>query len=392
MLRALDAHDGTLQVHFIDASERFAALKAGWLALEEASGFPCFFQSYAWCGHVASVLTRARAGGYEPLVAIGVRAGEVVAIWPLSRQKQSGIWYLRSLDDPFGQFSDVLAIDAASATELVAVTLAHVRAKRLADVMRFDRVFAGSPLHAALLAHGATVRGEVCAPSVAVGAWPSMDALKASRNKKTMKNLRNANNRLAKAGAHEHRVEVGNHNVTAIVEATLRRRSAWLDGKGLTAPQFRSAAHHEVLTGGEDWGLNRQRVGFELICDGRAIAHQWGFVHGKRYYAYMSATDPSAVLLSPGRLHLAFVIGDAMRLGVDTVELMTPASDYKMVWTETVRPLCDMVMAQTVKGRMHDRVWERTARPMIKAMFYALPSGLRRRAIAHDGSGEVHEE
>lgn len=391
MLRAINAHDRTLQVHFVDAPERFAAFKEGWLTLETVSEHPGFFQSYAWSGHVASVLSRALAGTYQPLVAIGVRDGVVAAVWPLSRQKQSGIWYLRSLDDPFGQFSNVLAIDDASADEIVAVTLAHVRNQRLADVMRFDRVFAGSPLHAALIKHGASVRGEVGAPVVSVGDWPSMEALKASRNKKTMKNLRNANNRLAKAGAHEHRVAVGDQNVTAIVEQTLRRRTAWLDAKGMTAPQFRSVAHHDVLTGGGAWGLDRQRAGFELICDGRPIAHQWGFVHANRYYAYMSATDPAAVLLSPGRLHLAFVIGDAMRIGVKAVELMTPASDYKMVWTDSVRPLCDMAMSLSGKGRIHDLLWEKTVRPVIKAIFYALPAGIRRRAVANDAGDEVHD-
>ena len=64
--------------------------------------------------------------------------------------------------------------------------------------------------------------------------------------------------------------------------------------------------------------------------------------------------------------------------------MLTPASDYKMVWTDTVRPLLDMAMPLSARGRMHDRVWERTVRPMIKAVFYALPAGFGAVRV-HDG-------
>jgi CelD/BcsL family acetyltransferase involved in cellulose biosynthesis len=177
------------------------------------------------------------------------------------------------------------------------------------------------------------VRGEVGSPVVDTAAFTDFNALKSSRNKKTMKNLRNSINRLTKAGEHSHTAAIGGAGVAPIVAATLRRRMAWMESRGLTAPQFRSAAHEAILVGGESWGLDKMRAGFELQSNGQPIAHQWGFVHQGRYYAYMSATDPSAVLLSPGRLHLAYVIDDAMRHGIRAVEMLTPASDYKMVWT-----------------------------------------------------------
>ena len=114
--------------------------------------------------------------------------------------------------------------------------------------------------------------------------------------------------------------------------------------------------------------------------DGTAIAEQWGFLHEKRYYAFMSAVDPAAAHLSPGRLHLAFVIAGAMRFGIIAMEMLTPANPYKMVWTDHTRLLRDMALPLTPVGRLHELVWERGLRPLLKAGFYALPAGLRRRA------------
>jgi CelD/BcsL family acetyltransferase involved in cellulose biosynthesis len=374
-----------LDIMVLDAPTQFLQFKDAWEKLESSNAQPNFFQSYAWCGHTAEVLSRTFPDAYQSLVALALRDAEIVAIWPVSRQKRSGIWHLRAIDDPFGQISGILYADADAAKALVAATLNHVRERKLAAAMRIERVEMDSPLAAALRACGATVRGQVGAPALDLTQWPSVEALKASRNKKTMKNLRNATNRLSKAGAHDHAMVTGDEpRISGIVRATVHQRGAWLDSKGLTSPQFRSPAHDEILGGGHAWGLNTLRAGFELKCAGNVIAQQWGYIHDKRYYAYMSATDPQAVLLSPGRLHLAFVIADAMRAGVDAIEMLTPASDYKMVWTDSVRTLGDMAMPISLAGKVHDLVWDRTVRRALKAAFYALPVALRRQAVPRE--------
>lgn len=392
MLRAGLGPTEPIEVVLLDASGQFGAYKDAWQKLEQVTPQPCFFELYAWCGHAAEVLSRTFPGRYIPLVAIGLRNGAVVALWPLSRQKRSGIWQLRPLDDPFGQFAGMLYADAAAAQQLVEKTLSIVREKRFADVLRIDRVLEGSPLETALMKFGASRRGEVGAPFIDARPWPTFDALKSSRNKKTMKNLRNSMNRLSKAGHHEHLVATGDQKAAEIIRETLRLRSEWLDAKGLTAPQFRSAAHEDILFGGNAWQLDSMRTGFELVCDGKPIAYQWGFLHQNRYYAYMSATNPDAVLLSPGRLHLAFVVSESIRRGVEGIEMLTPASDYKMVWTDTARRLLDMAMPLSARGRLQDLLWERSLRPMLKAGFYAMPAFIRRRAVATDAASAADHE
>lgn len=384
---------GGLVMHLVTSSAEFASLKPAWLGLEAQSADPCFFQCYAWCGHVAEVLERTFASDYMAIITVAYRDGVPVALLPLSRQKRTGIWQLRTLDDPFGQIAGMVYRNRGDAEALVAKTLDLLRERKLVDVVHIDRVLAGSPLEVVLRQRGASVRGEVGSPVIDTAGFADISALKSSRNKKTMKNLRNSINRLTKAGDHAHTAALGGKSVAPIVAATLRRRTAWMEARGITAPQFRSPAHDAILVGGEAWGLDAIRAGFELQSNGQPIAHQWGFVHQGRYYAYMSATDPTAALLSPGRLHLAFVIEDAMRQGVRAVEMLTPASDYKMVWTDTARTLHDVVLPLSFKGRMQDLIWGRFVRPMMKGLFYALPSGLRRRikiSDAHAASSDAH--
>ena len=207
MPRKIAVARGKFQVYLLESLEQFAELKTVWLDLERQTDQPCFFQSYAWCGHVAEVLMRTLPDRYTPLVAYATQDGVPVALWPLSRQKRSGTWQLRPIDDPFGQFSGILGRDADAIIALVAATLLMVRERKLADAVRLEFVLAGSPLECALQQSGLRSRGEVGAPYLDTRLWPSIAELKASRNKKTMKNLRNSNNRLSKAGAYEHRYE-----------------------------------------------------------------------------------------------------------------------------------------------------------------------------------------
>ena len=189
---------------------------------------------------------------------LALRDGEVVAIWPLSRQKRSGIWHLRSLDDPFGQFSGMLVrsmLQRPRACRGDAGALCASQALSRCVALR-PRVCRVRRLRRRLLAHGATVRGEVGAPSCDTRAWPSIRRAQNQPQQKDHEEPAQFDEPVGegwRTRASRRRSAI-TRSLT-IIEATLRRRSAWLDDKGLTAPQFRSAAHDEILSGGEAWQL-----------------------------------------------------------------------------------------------------------------------------------------
>lgn len=367
-------------VELLIGVEAIAGIADAWLDLESAANYPAFFQSHAWCMHVAGVRAAASPGTYVPVVAVGRAAGRIAAIWPLSLQKSIGLWSLRSLDEPFGQFSGVLARDQRAATQLAVGTIEAVRSRKLAHTARFERIVVGDWLHAALVLAGAAAVATTGAPYIQLARFASIDSLRSSRNKKSMKNLRNATNRLARDQTLEAMTVRSGAHLNALVDATLELRKIWLLQKGVMSPAFRTDGHREILIGGA-----AERIGFELRRDNKPIALQWGFVHRNRYYAYMSAMDMTQEDLSPGRVHLGYVIAAAKAEGFEGAELLTPASDYKLMWTDDVHALTDMTLSLGPLGWLKGALWDAGLRPAIKAIYYALPARLRRAAQVPHG-------
>jgi CelD/BcsL family acetyltransferase involved in cellulose biosynthesis len=366
----------TLEVALVGSIDELRALEGDWRALERASAGPVFFQSFAWCGHVAEVRAAANPDGYRPLVAVGRRAGRIVAVWPLSLQRSLGSWVVRNLDDPFGQFAGVLAGEAEDAGALVSAALAEFARRRLAGSAFIERIEVGDALHRAILAQRPRIVPADAAATLDLAPFPSFAELKKSRNRKSMKNLRNATNRLRAAGTSTTRVLREGAALEALIRRACERRRAWLDARGMSSPAFRLGEHLEILRGGASWGLAAERIGFELTLEGTPIAEQWGFLHCDRYYAYMSAFDPAFEHLSPGKLQLAHVIEEMAALGVAGIEMLTPASDYKRVWSDDTRALVNATLAWSRGARLRHALWDGGVRPALKAAYYALPAGI----------------
>ena len=148
--------------------------------------------------------------------------------------------------------------------------------------------------------------------------------------------------------------------------------------RAVSSPAFRHPGHGDIAAGGRGLDFEKSRVAFELFCGARPVAQLWGFIHNRRYYAYMSGFDLELSYLSPGRLHLAKTIEHLFGEPVDHIELLTPASPYKMSWTDNVRELVDIDVDIDTLGRFTSKVWHRGLRPTLKSGYYQLPVSLRR--------------
>lgn len=347
---------------------------AAWKALDGTSEQPDFFQSARWCAHVARVRLQADPKRYQPLIAIASAGAEPRGLWPLSLQKTGAMTCLCNLDDPYGQFAGLLSADDASAVALVAGTLAQVRERRLAHYAHIERVIKDSPLERALLSLGVPLHRTTQAPYIDLGSYQDFAALKLTRNKKTMKNLRNAINRLNRVGNLTAVTSTVPAEVSRIARAAYDNRKAWLAATGRTAPAFRSPAYREILQaeGSVD------NIAFELSSNNASIAQQVGYVHGGRYYAFLSGMDLSKSELMPGKVHLGLIIEAVFAKGLKGIELLSPASDYKLTWTTRVRDLADATVSLSALGSLRLYVWEGRLRPALKRAFHSLSPGVRR--------------
>jgi CelD/BcsL family acetyltransferase involved in cellulose biosynthesis len=336
-----------------------------------------FFQSCAWNRHVTRVRVREASGKFQPLIATIWRGHDLIGIWPLSMTRTAGAWLVRSLDDPFGQFAGVAFRDAADVAPGVSAVVAALRTR--ADGLQIEGVPAGSRLHAALLRNGAAPVATQGAVAVDLRPHSSFDGFLRTVDAKTRKNLRNLRNRLQRVHQADHVVMEEPESVASLVESVFDARTQWMQRNGRTTGAFRARDFADVmrsLSHADGIAL----LGFALKTERDWISMQWGFVYDDSYYAYMSAMNPAYHEFSPGRLHLKAVIESCFQRGIKTLELMPPAADYKLEWSDRVKNVETMSLPFSAKGQLvlGTAAW---MVPRLRRLSRALPETLRRSLV-----------
>jgi CelD/BcsL family acetyltransferase involved in cellulose biosynthesis len=372
-----------LQVEFITDPGRVSDLAAEWEALNErlSDHEAPFFQSHAWNLHVARVRLQRSAHRYRPCVAVVREYGVLVGLWPLSLQRTAGTWIAKSLDDPFGQFAGIVFATAEDIAPGVAATIAALKRARVADGLQLSNVIEGSALHRALLASGARTTHTDDAIYVDMRDCASFEVFSQSVNKKTRKNLRNLLSRLKRAtGDVEHTVTDDRSGIDSMLTRAFEVRLEWMQTYARTSPAFRDADFRPIVEGlAQARGISI--LGFSLSAQDAALSTQWGFHYLGRYYAYMSGKNSRFDAFSPGRLHLGMVIEACKSRAIDVVEMMAPASDYKLTWSDRRRPLHMLAMPFTFKGYVLLEILMAKIVPATRTAARLLPHALRRRLL-----------
>lgn len=368
-----------LRVEFQNELAQLPPLAQRWEALNSrrSDHEAPFFQSFAWNHHVARVRLSSSPNHFRLMVATIWRGSELIGVWPLSLQRSAGVWLARSLDDPFGQFAGVAFRDGADIAPGVAATIDALR--RQADGMRIEAVVSGSRLHAALVQHKAKAIATQDAVIVDLRPFSSFEAFMQTIGGGTRKTLRKRRSRLERAHQIEHVVAAGPESLASLVNETFDARVEWLRRNGRTSPAFRTHEFRAVID-----GLTRGE-GIELFATSLKtergwIALDWGFVYAGAYYDYMSAMDSDYGEFSPGRLNLAFLLEECFRRGLKVVELLAPAMDYKLEWSDCVKKVETMSLSFSVRGRLSVDAagW---VMPKVRRLSRMLPEPLRRSLV-----------
>jgi len=372
-----------LQVEFVHDPSRISELAAEWEALNERLNDheAPFFQSHAGNLHVARVRLQRSAPRYRLCVAVVRDDAVLVGLWPLSLQRTGWAWIAKSLDDPFGQFAGVIFAAAEDVAPGVAATLAALKRAGVADGLQLSNVIEGSALHRALLACGARARRTDDAVYVDMRACPSFEAFAQTVNKKTRKNLRNLLSRLKRAvGDVEHTVADDRAGTIPMLSRAFEVRLEWMHTYARTSPAFRDADFRPIVE-----GLSQASeiaiLGFSLSAKDTELSTQWGFHYLGRYYAYMSGKNSRFDEFSPGRVHLGMVMEACKNRVIEVVEMMAPASDYKLTWSDRRRRLHVLAMPFTFKGYLLLDILTAKIIPATRAAGRLLPHGLRRRLL-----------
>jgi CelD/BcsL family acetyltransferase involved in cellulose biosynthesis len=387
-LPAADTAPGksALQIRIARSPEEVHALADAWKGLEQQADEPIFFQSYAWCAHVIATLEKEPSGGGLRPFVLTVWCGEaLVAVWPLQLRSEYGARVLTDLTSPFGQYAGVLMAATAvrDAVETCRWLLDQARRLSRADALVLRKVRSDTPLGRVLAVSSRVLDEPQTAPFVSIGGFDTFDDYHATAKAKTRKNVRNATHRLEKTGKVSHRVERRSAGMDAALANCFDLRSTWLESKGLTSTAFAHPAFADLILGLADPTVHEIDVlSMMLMLDDQPISIHYGFLHNRRYYAFMAARNPQFDGSSPGKVHLEHVLAACHALGVETVDLLAPEMPYKMVWATGTVETSDYGTTWSWRGWLAIDVWRRHARPLSRSVFLALPGVVRQKVAA----------
>ena len=124
---------------------------------------------------------------------------------------------------------------------------------------------------------------------------------------------------------------------------------------------------------------------FRLDLDGRPVAVALGFLCKGRLSLHLIAHDMAYEKCAVGALNLAAVLQHCEAAGLDAVDLLSPAADYKLEWTERTTGVADYAVALTSAGQVYSSLCDGLLRPHVKGLFGRLPLGIRKRVAGRLG-------
>ena len=375
VVRPSIAGDGGVSVATSRAG--FRALEMEWRELERDASGATLFQSFDWCRAVWDH-HEAEKQRFDPLILTLRDAGRLIGLLPLRRVRSGLACVVTGFGEPYQQYTDALVAPDAPADVAERLLDAACRL-RGCDGVNLLKVRDDSRLAAPLARRGATRGNADAAPFVELAPFADFKAYHATVNAKTRKNMRNARNRLTRAGTLAHHAAAEAGEVATLVARAHAGRERWLEEQGLTSRAFRDPSFGAFAQAVARPESGLVTLAMSLTLDGHPIADQWGFIFNGRYYAYVATWAAEFEEASPGKLHLEEVLRACHARGVAVADFLMPAARYKFTWTETAMPVADYALPLSRSGRLQFAVWSAGIRPLLKQAALRLPPRFRSR-------------
>jgi CelD/BcsL family acetyltransferase involved in cellulose biosynthesis len=355
-----------------DAVERVRGI---WRALEFSGARSTAFQSLA----MAEATCEAhRRKGETPLIVVAARHGRPVLLFPAVVGRARGLRGVRFLGDPLIQYGDVLAAPDATAEDFAAAWR-EIANPRHGHYVHLRKVRADAAM-APFLERNACIVATHRAP------YRCLESA-AERGSRKAKDLRRRRRRLAEYGDVAFRILRGRH-VAEALHAALTRKRDWLAGRGLSS----------AVVGDPDWEHSLYRLSTsprgairlaaaQLEVDGKPAATEIAIEDGRRWCAFLGATDPAFARAGPGHVQIDETVAWCAAQGYAEYDLLAPADDYKRAIANNGVEVRDYALATCLRGKA--AISALRAAPAVKEGLARLPAGPRAalgrwlRALAH---------
>lgn len=369
--------DDAVTLDLIEDIAGFLALRRDWEALFERSAAPSqLFQSHVflrhWATHYLSPDTRLS-------IVTARRAGELVMVWPLIRQRRYGLDTLRFMGVPVAQFGDVLVGEREAA--LLEAGWAFVQTLR-ADLFEARKLRADSHLALSGLLDGAAHGDPQEAPFADLArrvgeAGPSL-AYPARERSNHRRRLR----RLEKRGPLAYAMPPPGPEAARLAAAAIAMKRVTLARRGIVAPVVNDPRFGAVFTdlAGDASGEATLRI-MSILSGGAPIGIDLSFDCKGHSFAHVLATDPDHEHDGIGKILIHHSFAGARARGSTVFDLLAPAEPYKREHADGCVAISDRLQPLSLKGRLACHLGIQHWRPMLKSVVKRLPAGLSRQIM-----------
>ncbi|MCZ8376059.1 MAG: GNAT family N-acetyltransferase [Beijerinckiaceae bacterium] len=346
---ALAPSSTDFRVEIVSTAEALSALEPDWQQLWAACG-ALIFQSFGWIEswwlNVADRETR------QLMIATAWDGPMLVGILPLAIHRHRGLRLLEWAARDHADYCDMLVHPAASPGVAGAMWNA-VNRRRGFDLILLNRLLPDARAHALLTSgerpvlmpnHRSEMSLRVVGPHADGEAWFN------AQNKKSRQNYRRGVAYLSEGAELRFRLLPPDAEIEPVLTRLSALKRAWLEKMGLEAPLFDQDA---PLLGALVDTLRKagQLRIFVLERDGETIAISINFVDGKTMMAFVTTYDPAVEKGSPGMVLMVDYIRWAFDNGLDLVDFLCGAEDFKSRFASETVTLTSMAGAASLFGK-----------------------------------------
>jgi CelD/BcsL family acetyltransferase involved in cellulose biosynthesis len=367
----------------------FDALEPEWTALFERAGrgtqvFQTFNWNWHWCNHYLG-----ERGGSAPALAVVTarRAGRLVMVWPLVKERIAGLSQLSWMGEPVSQYGDVLMEEQPDAAALLREAWSFIAAELAPDLVRLRKVRDDASVAPLFSERDALPTLRLEAPYLDLASAADFAAYEQRYSPRSRRNRGRLRRRFAERGAMAIECHQQGPRARDLATHAIALKRDWLKDRGIVSPALfdpRMEGFFADVAEGADHPAGCQVRA--LTSDGEAAAIEITVLCKQRTVMHVIVFNLAYEKAGAGVLLLEESIARSFDNGGRVFDLLAPADGYKLDWADAATGVTDWALPLSLKGWLYARVYLGFAREGIKRALSALPASVRRRLAARVGS------
>lgn len=384
---ALPAYQATTISSWTD----ILALAGAWRSLEKRSEGTTVFQAYDLCLPWLMTYVFADQSSYQArIITVYDEADTLIALAPLTIRRRGLTQMAEWIGEPLIQYGDMLMEPRANQAALRRI-IEQIIESWSVDGLFLRNVRADSRI-AGVLGLGADLDhahiNDVREAAIAdLTHFQSAEGYFESFSKRSRKTRRRKRRDMEALGTLSLENVKAGPRAVELTDLALEWKKSWLEARGLSSRAFLDAKALEALRAmvGRQSDDNPLQLFVQKLND-VPVATEISLVSEEGCASFIGTYDPAFDELSPGKVQMESTIRYGYEKGWPAYDMLAPMSEYKQSWSNHTVDVADYMLPSSFMGRMFRDGYLRGLRPAAKALFLALPAGLRGRLIRSTGA------